>query len=141
MSIIHECNWGEVEICIQQIIKDIEESGKIIKQITGLPRGGLIPAVYLSHRLDIPYIPIHQLIDSLIIPKNKILVVDDIVDSGETISRIIDEKYLTASLHYRIGASHVPNFYGSVLHDQRWILYPWEKKDSKPLQDYKNNNI
>ena len=49
--------------------------------IYGIPRGGLCLAVALSHKLNI---------ELLKEPRNNILIVDDIYDSGETLHRYKD---------------------------------------------------
>ena len=70
--------------------------------IIGLTRGGLIPAVFLSHRLDVPMLALNwQTRDSnlremphnfkTLINNKKVLIVDDIIDSGETFELLIKE--------------------------------------------------
>ena len=48
--------WGEVEIAVERLASNIFNNNIGITAVTGLPRGGLIPAVMLSHKLKIPYI-------------------------------------------------------------------------------------
>ena len=66
-----------------------------IKYVHGLKRGGLIPAVLISHTLDLEYIDTPQHYEPM-----DCLIVDDICDSGETLKKCGVE-YTTAVLHYK----------------------------------------
>lgn len=116
--------WDDISILVDELCSTIISSGVQIKSITGIERGGLIPAVMISHKLNIPYV-------------NKInkdtLVVDDICDSGETLKNKVAG--YTATLHYKKTASFTPDFYSKEVGDE-WIVYPWERNDSETIQDY-----
>lgn len=123
-------SWDDIETLVDQLCRAIIVSGKQITSVTGLQRGGLIPAVMVSHKLNIPYVySIHP----------NTLVIDDICDSGETLNSVLTP--LTAVLHYKPTAKHTPTFFAQEVGDE-WIVYPWERKDSEAIQDYlkKNNN-
>ena len=47
-------NWEDVEDLIDILHSNILESDFNIERIYGIPRGGLIPAVLLSHKMGIP---------------------------------------------------------------------------------------
>ena len=49
-------DWVEIDSLIFQLLYRIRTSELKFKNIYGLPRGGLIPAVMLSHRLEIPLV-------------------------------------------------------------------------------------
>ena len=117
-------SWDDIETLVDHLCENIDLSKLNITSVTGLERGGLIPAVMISHRLNIPYV---YSIDSTT------LVVDDICDTGETLNRIITP--LTAVLHYKKAAKHKPTFYALEVGDD-WIVYPWERRDSESIQDY-----
>jgi hypoxanthine phosphoribosyltransferase len=124
-------SWKEVENLIDILYTSILQSGKKFEQIHGIPRGGLIPAVMLSHKLNLPFTPYPELFNS-----NKTLVIDDIADSGKTLQRY--ENYPTVVLHYKPHTSkHKPHYYASKFTSNDWIVYPWEAKDSNTIQDYK----
>jgi hypoxanthine phosphoribosyltransferase len=113
-------------------------------------RGGLIPAIALSHRFNKPLIMMScQLRDSKdkevrlyeveeISTDKKILIVDDICDSGITLSQIIlkfyskgfdIDKIKTCALFYNISQNFLVDCYTREidrLKDDRWILFPWE---------------
>jgi uncharacterized protein len=116
--------WDDINILVDELCSTIISSGVQIKSVTGIERGGLIPAVMISHKLNIPYV-------------NKInkdtLVVDDICDSGETLKNIVAG--YTATLHYKKTASFTPDFYSKEVGEE-WIVYPWERTDSETIQDY-----
>lgn len=117
-------SWDDINILVEDLCQTIAASGAEIKSITGIQRGGLIPAVMISHKLHIPYVS----------RVNKdTLVVDDICDTGETLKRSI--AMYTATLHYKPTAIFTPDFYSKEVGTE-WIVYPWERSDSETIQDY-----
>ena len=46
------------------------------------------------------------------------------------------EGILTATIHHKQSAIVKPDFYYSLTPQDRWIVYPWESKDSQTIQDY-----
>lgn len=104
--------------------------------VTGLPRGGLIPAVLISHKYNIKYISIQ---DAKALPerlRRKTLVVDDICDTGITFAEIHDYEFLTLALSFRHNSKYIPDKYCELIEDARWLVFPWENKDSDSVQDY-----
>ena len=124
--------------------------------IIALGRGGLIPGANLSYKLNITNL--HNLgistrlddgkyIDTLVYQrpgpdlfnkKSKILVVDDINDSGRTftaVQSILESEYnidndnvLYASLIKRDGTEFNNNIIsGNILHTTLWLQFPWDK--------------
>lgn len=117
-------SWDDVSILVEDLCNTIASSGVQVKSITGIERGGLIPAVMISHKLHIPYVS----------KINKdTLVVDDICDTGETLKNTIGR--YTATLHYKPTAIFTPDFYAKEVGTE-WIVYPWERSDSETIQDY-----
>jgi len=119
--------WDYIETAVDNIASQIKSSELNIEYILGMPRGGLIPAVMLSHKLNIP------LFRPGMILNNKVLIVDDICNSGLTLQKY--NVITTASIHTKATASVQPTFYYEVV-DKDWIVYPWERTDSKTIQDY-----
>ena len=117
-------SWDDINILVEDLCQTIAASGAEIKSITGIQRGGLIPAVMISHKLHIPYV-------SRI--NKDTLVVDDICDTGETLKNTIG--MYTATLHYKPTAIFTPDFYTKEVGTE-WIVYPWERNDSAAVQDY-----
>lgn len=115
--------------------------------IIGLTRGGLVPAVLLSHMMSIPMIPVSYSsmkgrgefrgydgrLPSTDIPGKNVLVVDDICDSGHTLSEIsrfyhdLHHDVQVAALYYKIGAIIRPDCYWQKIpEDGGWVTFPWE---------------
>jgi len=124
--------WEEIEELVDLLAKQIANSEKQIDYIFGLQRGGLIPAVLLSHKLGIPMTKDPTL--------PHVLVVDDICDSGETFHEfsLTYPNSIFACLHFKpYTSSFTPDFATNKFFSDAWIVYPWEKIDSKTIQDYK----
>jgi len=119
-------SWEQIDILIDNLATKIKDDYRSFLDIHGIERGGLIPAVMLSHKLGIPY-------------SNKInsntLVIDDICDTGHTLDNIVGIH--TAVLHYKPHTSKFkPTFYSEEFNSDSWLVYPWENIDSKPIQGY-----
>jgi len=108
----------EFLIMVHELANKIKESEIKFSSLFGVPRGGLVVAVYLSHLLDIP-VTIHSIDDET-------LIVDDISDTGKTLSGFKHENYI-ATLHYKKGSIVEPAFWVRKKKD-KWIVYPWEIK-------------
>jgi hypoxanthine phosphoribosyltransferase len=126
--------WSDIDELVNELANQIKSS-QLPQCITGLPRGGLIPAVILSHKLNIPFISIQNI---ELIPKPYVLIVDDIADSGETLSQYTS--WNTAVLHYKLQSEHIPTYYVEIVPDDVWLCYPWERDDSESIQDYLKND-
>ena len=101
----------------------------------------------LSHRLGIKHMTIDHLeklegdimMPNFDINKRKILIVDDISDSGQTLKSYKMQGHTTATLDVRNTTITKPDFYCNWLENTDWVVYPWERKDSKTVQDYLDN--
>ena len=92
---------------------------KSVKNLFGIPRGGLVVAVFLSHVLILPLASAPN--------PNETLVVDDIADSGKTLQVWKLAGFKTAVLQYKKERSVVkPDFFVEVIGDV-WQEYPWER--------------
>ena len=96
-----EYSYGAFGEDIYQIINQIKKSEYIPDLVIGIIRGGLVPAVCLSHKFNAKLFPLlwqtrdgnqrdmqglYEAITSK--PEQNILIVDDIVDSGITMREI-----------------------------------------------------
>lgn len=130
--------WEEINRQVMNIAERIKYRQDNIEVIIGLSRGGLIPGVMLSHALNVPFVPlVWQTRDGNVqwtnmlqtYNKNTTLVVDDLVDSGETFYQIKeaapDVKYCAL---YNKQMSIGLDYWGSTLYNEhKWLDFPWEK--------------
>ena len=109
--------------------------------IVGVTRGGLLPAVHLSHALSVPMVtlqwstrddPTTELntdIEKAINEGKTVVFVDDINDTGRTFKEIKEQykggKYV--ALAERHGTVFKTDARSLRIDDQRWIVFPWEK--------------
>ena len=141
---------------IETLVRKINKSKVEFNYIVALSRGGLIPGVVLSHKLDLRLVPINWStrdnpmdreyncwIPEDINEGKKVLVVDDIIDSGEALRTMFEdwsssvsnklnaENIYIASLIYNKDQSIVPNFYGTKISRKKtpeWFEFWWEVK-------------
>tara|TARA_R110000772_G_scaffold193295_1_gene304184 strand:+ start:302 stop:697 length:396 start_codon:yes stop_codon:yes gene_type:complete len=119
-------SWGDINELVDTLCENIPMELPNIDSVCGLARGGLIPAVMVSHKLGLPY-------SNTIGPNT--LVIDDICDSGETLKNGIGV-YTAVLYHKPHTSSFTPNVFAKEHNGDEWIIYPWEKGDSEPIQDY-----
>ena len=116
--------------------QEIRECETKFDAIYGIPRGGLIPATILSHRLELPLL----MGDPMIICKDKtVLVVDDINDTGTTLIPYCGCENLQSVVLYERAESDVrSDFVGETVHHNGWIVFPWEpvEKATVDMADY-----
>lgn len=142
--------WSDFDTDMYLIHQKLLNSDWTPDYIVGVKRGGLIPSVKLSHILNKPLIMMScQLRDSQDsavrlyeveeVPKDKnILIVDDICDSGVTLSKIILEfinngfnmkGIKTCAVFYNNKQSFLVDYIGRTIDrslNNKWIIFPWE---------------
>lgn len=111
--------------------------------VVGISRGGLLPSLIISQHKKIPLIPLTwqtrdghtqdvQGLVSILNNYNKILIVDDINDTGLTLTQIdsIVSKYTKEVTYYTVVKKPLTNFtksiYSEVVDNDFWIVFPWE---------------
>ena len=121
--------WEDIHSYIDRLSEFLKSNYEISK-IPGIftfPRGGLILAVLLSYKLNLPI---------LTNPQDGCIIIDDICDSGITLKKYSDLKdkknYIITCLFIKQdqldGNSPYPcklDFYDKIKYDD-WIEYPWE---------------
>lgn len=126
--------WNEYQHYISILTDMIKVSSKEYHNIYGIPRGGLVLAVSLSHQLNLPLIVSDKDITA------NTLVCDDISDSGKTIINLRNKLNLSfdvTCLYKQIDTLYEPEFYCLLKHNE-WIIFPWETNN---IQDSVSNVI
>ena len=127
-------SWKWVDEQINKIGDKLE--GLDLEFVSGIPRGGLVPAVMMSHAYGIKYISYSSAKMLPLDLRKKTIVIDDISDTGLTMSEADKMKFITSSLCTRIGTKTLPRLTGEIISGKQWLVFPWESLDSIPVQDY-----
>jgi len=110
-------SWKRVQKAIGKIARWAKKHS--FTEVYGLPRGGLVPAVMLSHALKIP------LLGGNATMRGTTLVVDDIADTGKTLLKFTNKECKIATLFYKKHSITKPDFW--VYEKKKaWIVFPWE---------------
>ena len=109
-------SWHDFDRAVEQMAKTC--GGLPISAICGIPRGGLVLAVALSHRLGLPL---------LSEPQPGCLVVDDVYETGRTLAPHRDLE--GATLLVWISKAE-PQWWQAVevTSSSDWIVFPWESQ-------------
>jgi hypoxanthine phosphoribosyltransferase len=157
-------DWSNIDDYVYAIAHTMVMEGWTPDYIVGLTRGGCTPAVMLSHKLNVPCTMLNvQLRDGhtetncwmsedAVRENKKILVVDDINDTGATFDWIKNDWQLScapsnnpkwpeiwhkavkfAALIHNEGSVAKSDYVGLTI-DKRvnpcWVCFPWEKNDN-----------
>ena len=142
-------NWDDIYDGCLALADKIKKSGFKPEVIVGVARGGWIPARILSDLLCNTYVAsmrvefykdvaetakrpvISQQVSASVVGK-RVLVVDDVADTGESLAAVrrdlLARKALEvkiATLHYKPKSILRPDFY--VSETSAWIVYPHER--------------
>lgn len=148
-------DWPDVERLVGRLLKDLPRDYDNILVIT---RGGMVPACLISERADIRNIlcaavmfydgtaralpgPVFlQFPDPSQVRGRRILLVDDVWDTGTTVVAVRDRLRAAGAavdvcvLHYKPRHSRFPgdrpDFYAEET--DRWIVYPWDPARELP---------
>lgn len=142
-------SWTDIDSITKKLIKKINVSKFEPDYLVGITVGGLIPLGMLAKGLDmntvvtvsansyegqergnlnITYLP------SIDLTGKKVLLIDEIVGSGETlrqISQILLDKYKVSELKTAVfviskdECKFLPDFH--IVETREWIVFPWER--------------
>lgn len=144
-------SFNEVLQLSKVLARKIKASGYIPDLIVAVGRGGYVPGRLVSDFLlfsDLTSMKIEHytraadmLEETRIkfpIPENisgkKILIIDDVTDTGETLKLAVDyvlslntTDVRTAVLQHKTCSAFTPDFYAQKILKWRWIIYPWAR--------------
>lgn len=127
--------------------------------VVGIARGGVVPATMMSHYYQVPLITLnlslrdqkvegavdYAAIRSMLLSDKKLLLIDDICDSGDTLAMVVNnletllngqantkmENLRTAVLWNNVAQDvYEADYVGreiSRADDERWIIFPYEE--------------
>ncbi|MHB8101747.1 MAG: phosphoribosyltransferase [Methanosarcina sp.] len=131
--------------------RKIKASGYMPDLIVAIGRGGYVPGRLISDFLlfnDLTSMKIEHYARaadmraeakirfpiSVDIRGKKVLVVDDLTDTGETLSLAVDYVWSlkpadvrTAVLQHKTCSNFMPDFYAQKIIKWRWVIYPWAR--------------
>jgi hypoxanthine phosphoribosyltransferase len=151
-------SWQELETDVRVIADKVDAAQFKPDMIVGIMRGGMIPAVMLSHKMNIPVMSLYWskrdcqqrefgvYLDTIVkdaVKGRRFLIVDDICDSGETISEL--QHYASKLSHVKYYSNYIKfatliynqdqpidvDFYGRLIsrnEEKRWFDFPFEIK-------------
>jgi hypoxanthine phosphoribosyltransferase len=141
-------HWSKVDEAIWTLADYVRKDFQV-DIIVGIARGGLIPAVRLSHIMDNILLRVmdvkfytdieeHSEMPTITVPltepvKGKhVLIVDDVADTGKTLKVVKDYIKTQGARDVRIAVIAKkpqsiidPDYY--IFQTDRWIIFPWEK--------------
>lgn len=151
-------SWNRFHRLSLQLAVKIRSSGFEPDIIVAIGRGGNMPARLLSDFLDQinltsfkveHYQSTHKGAAARIryplsadISQQRVLLVDDVCDSGDTFRAAIQHLHSQASpgeirtavIHYKTSSDFIPDYYAYTVRKWRWIVYPWSlAEDLTPL--------
>tara|TARA_Y100000741_G_scaffold273462_1_gene213564 strand:- start:346 stop:819 length:474 start_codon:yes stop_codon:yes gene_type:complete len=150
--------WDEMRRDVNTLCRDITLDKFDPQVIVGLSRGGLTPGVMMSHWLQKPFKPVKASLRDFpdwedYLPKKtdeRVLIVDDICDSGETFSKIasyikgpkinypmeLPTEVRFATLWWNNECDFEPHYYVQECAKDTegiWIHFPWEHWWNTPV--------
>ena len=133
---------------LQQIVSHQKGENFRPDLIVGIKRGGLVPAVHLSHTFDVKMECVgwstrdhvqreHNMVVSEAVDMgHNVVFVDDINDSGLTMSQLKEHyvgqrnaNVVFTTLITKLDSQFTVDYAPFTLADDRWVVFPWEKND------------
>jgi hypoxanthine phosphoribosyltransferase len=111
--LLKHLSWNEFDLAVEAIAAQCPS----VNGVYGVPRGGLVLAVALSHRLLVPL---------LSEPRIGALWVDDIVDTGRTVDNSLKGMTYAAWVNKRYDYEVI----SAQSCGDEWVVFPWEKSSN-----------
>lgn len=124
--VMENITWDDMYKFVDQVEAYYKGYNKKPLGVYGLPRGGLVLAVMVSHRLDVPL---------LMAPAKDCLIVDDVCDSGDSLLHYDKMGYDIAVMACRSDSPVKPMLsYEQLTCD--WIVFPYETNSEADARRY-----
>ena len=144
--------WKEMRRDVNVLCREIILNKFEPQVIVGLSRGGLVPGVMMSQWFNKPLKPVQAALRDFAeweeyLPRKtdeRVLIVDDICDSGETFEKIskhihnnnnkCDVRF--ASLWWNNEVDYEPHYYARDMakdSENIWLVFPWESFWNAPV--------
>jgi hypoxanthine phosphoribosyltransferase len=145
--------WDDYFKLCDSLVEQVKDVG--FTDIVAISRGGLIPSQYIAYKLGIKRIHnfgiqsysdnntqldeklviIYQGVTTVFDRDNKVLIVDDIADTGRTLKwcqelqPLLDGAAIkkTATLQYKPETSQIrPDYFAQAVERSQWVVYPYD---------------
>jgi len=154
-------SWDQIYKLLLNLATTVRKNGFKPDIIVGVSRGGWPPARVMSDLLENPKLanvaaefyvgvaetkgkPVITQPVSVSVKSKKILVVDDVADTGESLRLVrshLEKQGATevkiATIYYKPWSVTIPDYYEKET--SSWIIFPWERKETvrKIVEKYK----
>ena len=125
------------------MLEAIKASNIDFDYVVTMPCGGLMPSYYVAKELDLPVRTVNitsyddgeqgelkiwaEDRDFTIADTDRVLVVDDIYDSGRTMAALREFfPHIKTAATYARWPSHTLDFIGEILNHETFVDFPWE---------------
>ncbi len=123
-------SWDKVMELCKKLARDIVDSGFNPSFVFGVPNGGLVPAALLVRELAALGFQTEIVERSMLkisCEQYKSIVIDEIVDSGDTIKEYVDmDNVMTVTLFQRYSTHTKAELVGEAINHDNWLAFPWE---------------
>jgi len=141
-------DWEDIQRLAEAVARKVNISGFIPDVVVAISRGGFDPARILCDQLSVQRLASLQVeyytgVDQrrgapeIVFPLNadvpnlKVLIVDDVSDSGNSLKTAMDHvcergasEVRVATLHVKPWSNFRPDYYAEEV--EAWVVYPWE---------------
>ena len=146
-----ELSWSELGVLIGELANKILNSEKKFDLVIGIARGGLPASMVIADQLgahwDALNIKSYKGIERVKLPEivttvsediagKRVLLVDDLVDTGDTMATVIEHlkllgagEVIVAVLFIKTWSKKRPDFW--LRETDKFIVFPWEQNEIK----------
>lgn len=138
-------SWDDIDSMLEKIEYDLRNFE--VDLVVGVARGGVVPALSLSHGLEVPMEVIkwqtrdgsvqehNEVVKQAILDGKNVVFVDDINDSGKTLNQLIhaygydlveNPNFMSAVLVEKVMSKERALVTGLRVDTHDWIIFPWE---------------